>query len=341
MAMDAAAAPALKRKDAGGAPELWLDDGGAAADSGFVPVSSRATKIRRLDAEVAPVVPGAFIPPPPTTTQQQPVVGEVRMFGDQVPVGVAAPALAAKRKGEDAPGLWLDDGAAAAASGFPVSTRATKIRRLDAAELSPFVPDLCAPPPPEQQQVAGLGAAEVQMCVGDDVPVIVAAAPNEERAIVLYKPADAARNLLLGPLRPEIPLRVSPDWIHGLKSTVLREASEHRVLFEELACRDESSNSNLAMVPWVPVHSTSQEASTSAVATTEMMDADQDTSMEVEQDGGGATTDLAATAGGGGEAPYHHWPQHHCMMQQQPEQQPLPAVTASYRHQPSPVTWSW
>lgn len=322
MAMDAA--PALKRKDAD-PPELWMGGGATAAASGF-PVSSRATKIRRLDAEVPPVVPGVCVPPAPPT-QQQPVAGlgagDVRVFGDQVPVGLApaAAAAAAKRKGEDAPELWLDDGGAA--SGFPVSSRATKIRRLDAEVPPPVVPELCAPPPPPQP------VAEVQMR-GEEVPVIAVPAPNEERAIVLYKPDDAARNLLLGPLRPEFPLRVSPDWIHGLKSTALREASEHRALFEELAM-DETSN--LAMVPWVPVPSNSQEASTSAAATatttTEMMDT-QDTSMEVEQDGGSGGSHLAAA----GEAPYYQWPQH-CMAP--PPQPPLPA--ASY--QPSPVTWSW
>jgi hypothetical protein len=82
----------------------------------------------------------------------------------------------------------------------------------DADVPPPVVPELCAPPPPPQP------VAEVQMR-GEEVPVIAVPAPNEERAIVLYKPDDAARNLLLGPLRPEFPLRVSPDWIHGLKST--------------------------------------------------------------------------------------------------------------------------
>jgi hypothetical protein len=54
-----------------------------------------------------------------------------------------------------------------------------------------------------------------------DVPVVPVEVPapgaNEERAIVLYRPAEAARSLLLGPLRPGAPLRVSPDWIQGLK----------------------------------------------------------------------------------------------------------------------------
>ena len=50
---------------------------------------------------------------------------------------------------------------------------------------------------------------------------VAAPAVNEERAIVVYQPAEAARNLLHGPLRPGASLRVSPDWIHGLKSTCL------------------------------------------------------------------------------------------------------------------------
>ncbi|KAF2910268.1 hypothetical protein DAI22_11g088900 [Oryza sativa Japonica Group] len=191
-----------------------------------------------------------------------------------------APA-AAKRKVEDAPELWLDDGSAA--SGFPASSRATEIHCLDEEVPPPVVPELCAALPPPQP------VAEVQVC-SEEVLVIAVPVPSEERAIVLHKPDDAARNLLLGPLRPEFPLRVSPDWIHGLKSTGLREARDlhgrdlHRALFEELTM-DETSN--LTMVPWVPVPSNSQEASTSGAATTttEMMDAE-DTSMEVKQGGG-------------------------------------------------------
>ncbi|KAL5201367.1 hypothetical protein ABZP36_035721 [Zizania latifolia] len=232
-------------------------------------------------------------------------------------------ALGLKRKDADGPGLGVDD---VSASGFPVSSRATKIRRLD-AEVPPVVPGVgVQPPPPPPRPVEGLGVAEVPMC-GDEVPVAVAPAPNEERAIVLYSPADAARNLLLGPLRPDAPLRVSPDWIHGLKSTMLRETTDHRALFA--LARDESSN--LAMVPWVPSHS--QEASTAAAAmAAEMMDAEdtEATPMEVEQDGASHPGSAGVAQQGESQAPYQ-WPQH-CMVQQ-----PLPA--ASY--QPSPVTWSW
>jgi hypothetical protein len=49
-------------------------------------------------------------------------------------------------------------------------------------------------------------------------PVVVAPAANDERAIVVYQPAEAARS----PVRPEAPLRINPDWIRGIKSTCLR-----------------------------------------------------------------------------------------------------------------------
>lgn len=218
----------------------------------------------------------------------------------------AAPML--KRKGVEAPELWLDEDPA---SGFPVSSRATKIRRLDAEVMPPVVPGAGVPQP-----AAGFRVEEVHV-----EPAVVAPAANEEKAIVVYKPADAARNLLLGPLWQGVPLRVSPEWIYGLKNTMLEVTSNHWALFEELT-RDESSN--LAMVPWAP--SQSQAASTVSATVTEMMDADvednEGTYMEVEVDG----CDQLVTAGAPQGEALHQWPQN-CM---------VPA--ASY--QPSPVTWS-
>ena len=173
----------------------------------------------------------------------------------------AAPAL--KRKGADAPELWLDDDVG---PGFPVAPRATKIRRLD-PDMMPIVPGAVVPPPPPgtQPPVAGFGVAEEAPMCGDAavVPVDMATAPplpaNEERAIVLYRPAEAERRLLLGPLRPGGHLRVSPQWIQALNGTVLQEASNRRALFEGLAGAEAS---NLAMVTWAP--SRAQAASTAA-----------------------------------------------------------------------------
>ncbi|CAN6196469.1 unnamed protein product [Urochloa humidicola] len=292
--MDAAAA-VLKRKGEE-APEPWT----------HIP----ATKIRRLDAEVPPVqfgVAGGPIAGPGAEV--------VRVSGD-----VAAPAVDAtpllKRKGAEAPQPWLD------VDGVPVP--ATKIRRLD-AEVPPVEHAVGAP---LLHPGASVAPQPVQMSGGVAPPVaVVASAANDERAIVVYQPAEAARNLLEGPLRPGASLRVSPDWIHGLRSTMLQEASNHRALFEELAGRDE--NLNLAMVPWAPAQIHARAFSSSAE---EMVDADQDSdgaSMEVEHQ---PTPPAGVTLQG--EAFQHHhqqWPLQHCVA---PQQLQLPASS----YQPSPVT---
>ncbi|XP_062198519.1 uncharacterized protein LOC133901241 [Phragmites australis] len=236
-----------------------------------------------------------------------------------------AAAAMLKRKVAEAPEPWLLDG---------VPVPATKIRRLD-AEVPPVEPGAGVPPPPQQPI---FGVEELRMCGEEAAPAVgVSVGPvavNEERAIVVYQPTEAARNLLLGPLRPGVPLRVNPDWIRGLKSTMLKEASNHRALFEE--SRDD--NPNLAMVPWSPAQA--QAASSSTAAGEEMMDADQDcdgASMDVDHDGSGQPAPPTGVAPQG-EAfhlqPQHQqWPPQHCMA---PPQQ-LPA--ASY--QTSPVSWSW
>ncbi|RCV12311.1 hypothetical protein SETIT_2G258900v2 [Setaria italica] len=318
------AAPVLKRKGADAAPEPWV----------HVP----ATKIRRLDAEVPPVEtgvggplagPGAGVPP-----QQAFGVGEARVIGDVAAPAVDATALL-KRKGAEAPQPWLD------VDGVPAP--ATKIRRLD-AEVPPVEPAVGAPldqpgasvPPRPFVVVEEVGMsgdmAPQAAAVGVGAPVV-----NDERAIVVYQPAEAARNLLQGPLRPGTSLHVCPDWIHGLKSTMLHEASNHRALFEELAARDE--NLHLAMVPWAPaqIHAHTHAGSSSAAAAAEMMEADQDSdgaSMDVEHDVEGQPTPAAGGALQGEAFHHQQWPPQHCVA---PQQLQLPA--ASY--QPSPVTWSW
>ncbi|CAD6233010.1 unnamed protein product [Miscanthus lutarioriparius] len=82
----------------------------------------------------------------------------------------------------------------------------------------------------------------------------------------------AARRRQARPLCPGASLRVSPDWIHGLKSTMLQVASNYRALFEEMATGDE--NLSLAMVPWAPAKAHAHAASSSTSAGAEMMDAD-------------------------------------------------------------------
>nr|CAB3453828.1 unnamed protein product [Digitaria exilis] len=304
------AAPVLKRKGAEAAAETpWVDVDG-------LPIP--AAKIRRLDADVPPVGPGVGIP-----QQQQQGFGleEARVSGGVAARTAVDASQLLKRKGAEAPQPWLG------VDGFPLP--ATKIRRLD-AEVPPV------------EHAVGVPRAEPGAVVAPQ-PFVAEAAPavavsvaapavNDERAIVVYQPAEAARNLLEGPLRPAPSLRVNPNWIHGLRSTMLQEASNHRTLFEELAARDE--NLILAVVPWAPTQIYGHAASSSAAAAaTEMMDADQEgdgASMEVEHQ-------PAPPAGGvlqGAVFQQQQWLTQHCVA---PQQLQLPA--ASY--QPSPVTWSW
>lgn len=82
---------------------------------------------------------------------------------------------------------------------------------------APLVPPgASVPPRPFVAEEVGMSAD-----VSPPVAAFAVGAPavNDERAIVVYQPAEAARNLLQGPLWPGASLRVSPDWIHGLKST--------------------------------------------------------------------------------------------------------------------------
>lgn len=323
--MDNAAAPLLKRKGEE-APEAWLPGG----------VAVPANKIRRLDAEVPPVGSGTGVLPQPQHAfgvEAAPVSGHGHVGA---PPMDAAPLL--KRKSEEAPQVWLD------VDGVPVP--ATKIRRLD-AEVPPVESavgmPLVEPGVSVTPQPFVVGDSPMSSGVAPPAAAIGVAAPavNEERAIVVYQPAEAAHNLLHGPLRPGPSLRVSPDWVHGLKGTMLQEASNYRDLFEEMAGGDE--NLSLAMVPWAPTKAHAQAASSStSAAGAEMMDADQDgdgASMEVER---GVEGQATPPAGGAmqGEAFHHHyqqqqqpWPAQHCVASPQLE---LPA--ASY--QPSPVTWS-
>jgi hypothetical protein len=76
------------------------------------------------DADVPPVVPGAVVPPPPPA-QTQPVAG----FGVQEVAPMCGDVAGVKRKGADAPELWLENDVGAD-PGFPVAFRATKTRRL-------------------------------------------------------------------------------------------------------------------------------------------------------------------------------------------------------------------
>ena len=99
--------------------------------------------------------------------------------------------------------------------GVAVALQDAEVPPVEAAVSAPLVePGASVPFVAEEVLMSGAVAPAAAAAAG-----LAAPAGNDERAIVVYQPAEAARSLLEGPLRPGPTLRVSPDWIHGLRST--------------------------------------------------------------------------------------------------------------------------
>ncbi|TVU05139.1 hypothetical protein EJB05_48291, partial [Eragrostis curvula] len=227
--------------------------------------------------------------------------------------------LSLKRKGADEPQLF--DVGGDDRSVFPISCRATKMRRL-----------ACSDGP----AAGGVGAAEQQV----DLPMGDAAAPSpvpsaggeHERAVVLYG-GDAAQSA--PQLRP-CGAHVRAGAAYWLRA-MLREA-DSRTVRDLLSGAQEQGAADLALalVPWVPPPpAAEEEAEPSAVAeAVDGGDSDGAAAMDVEEeDDDHQVKQWARQAFGGagcGEGYAYRWPQH-CMAPPQ-----LPAVG-----QASPVMWSW
>ncbi|KQJ98995.1 uncharacterized protein LOC100846009 [Brachypodium distachyon] len=256
------------------------------------------------------------------------------------PAAGAGVGMATKRKGAEEPGLfacsagdWDGDG------GVPLSCRATKIRRLESADLDA----------PAVSVGAGHGddAMMGEELETEQMPAPVAA--GGEKAVVLYEPQAGAASSdgghgIVGLWRRLRPW-AAPDWVRDM----LREADGRtvRALLSGSGCAQEDDSANaaaLAVVPWssapAPSASTDQASSSSMAAaeTSEEEDAEGAAAMDIEEeeDNPGHQHQTAQTFGPpagcreGGWSSLYRWPQ-----QQQPAM-PLPAVG-----QARPVTWSW
>lgn len=229
-------------------------------------------------------------------------------------------------------------------SDFSLSSSATKIRRLDYAELAPIMEEdehqledesHMPPPPFTQQQETPLGVGEVE---------------NEERAIVLFNPNNTI--LQSSPstfsLTPHILSRLKGDrdlWSKHLLNNSSAQQGEDTTLEEQ---DDDISDQCLAVVPWVHSHlSPPPRVQQIDASETMMMEAEQQfeqeiASMDIEQqeecnNNGCATSgneQRAATGfGGPSGVGFHQWQQQHCMV---PSQLPHNAATAAA---PTPVVW--
>ncbi|GJN03999.1 hypothetical protein PR202_ga21505 [Eleusine coracana subsp. coracana] len=220
--------------------------------------------------------------------------------------------LSLKRKGADEPGLF-DAAAGDDRSGFPLSCRATKMRRL-------------ACPDGRQDGPAASGAMEqVDLPMGDAVAAAPSPAAEEEtKAMVLFGggASDAAPRL-----RPcGAHLR---DGVDLVVRAMLREA-DSRTVRELLAAAQGQGGDELALavVPWVPPPSPAEKDAEPSAA--EEVD-DGAAAMDVEEEDGGQVHHWASRQTAfGGEGFVYRWPQH-CMAPPQ-----LPVFG-----QASLVMWSW
>lgn len=180
---------------------------------------------------------------------------------------------------------------------------ATKIRRLD-AELPPIM---------EERGSIGGSVLGHQLFKGDmddalpDVASVMKKAVlpptvNEERALVLYKPVHSH----FGPS-----LKMDPELISGLKNPAFWPGYQNLVEEDFLEDQQSSSNSCLAVIPWVPSQFSAPmlEVSTSESGTnTEVMEVGANgESMEIDGDHG----QLVDTGVGSGS--FNQW-QQHCMI---------------------------
>lgn len=227
--------------------------------------------------------------------------------------------LSLKRKGAHEPGLFDDAGDRS--SGFSLSCRATKMRRLAFA---------CPDGPRVDGDMGGAvtTASEDDVAMGDAAAAPSPSPGHDERAVVVYGDGDASSS---SSRRIDAP-RLRADWIRAM----LREA-DSRTVRELLAGAalergSEPRDLALAVVPWVAPtpaaaaaeeEAAAEEVSDGAAA----MDVEGD---DKEQEGGRPWTGHGQAYGGAAdEGLVYRWPQH-CWAA------PAPAVA-----QASPVMWSW
>ncbi|CAL5001173.1 unnamed protein product [Urochloa decumbens] len=227
--------------------------------------------------------------------------------------------LTLKRKGADEPELFDAAGGDDRYGGFPLSSRATKMRRLACPENG-------------RSEYHGSPAAaagnqdDVPMC--DDEPAAASAGGEDEgaRALVLYGGGGGRSDL------PCVSLRGGAEWLRAM----LREADSRTVreLLAGAALEQGSDALAMAVVPWVPPTAAAEEETEPSTAGEEADGGDDvgAAAMDVEEDEapGRQWNGQAAYGSGAAEGFVYRWPQH-CMA---PPQMPVVA-------QSSPVMWSW
>ncbi|KAF3325596.1 hypothetical protein FCM35_KLT08676 [Carex littledalei] len=201
-----------------------------------------------------------------------------------------------------------------------------KIRRLE--------PKLPHPIEEVPFQVGGLGgepACEMTHTMDEIVPPLSEMtytvdetfpppSSTDDRAIVLYTPADTFLNL--GPVPSNPSLLVSPELLRNLKNQAVHQGS-----CQNMEDNSPAGNDCLALVPWVPSvaaemasYWSSSQHDQNPVMIEELMESEESTSMEIETEPVESHHTSIFGEKGGREG-FHHQRQLHCMA---PGTQPNP-----------------
>ncbi|KAK1367472.1 DBH-like monooxygenase [Heracleum sosnowskyi] len=211
-------------------------------------------------------------------------------------------------------------------SDFSLSSPATKIRRLDYAELAPIMEEdeqqvedetlMPTPPPFAQQEETAVEIGEVE---------------NEERAIVVFNP----NNTVIQSSPSTFSL--TPHILSRLKGKGHRDLwSKHHHLFNISSAQqdedtvseenDDISNQCLAVVPWVHTHVSPPpppvqqiDASETMMMEDEQQNEQEIASMDIEQQQEECNNNEYATSGmPPSVVGFHQWQQQHCMGGERP-----------------------
>ncbi|KAL5974198.1 hypothetical protein ACLOJK_030861 [Asimina triloba] len=226
-------------------------------------------------------------------------------------------------------------------SDFSLASPARKIRRLN-ADLPPIIEEEeTAIPPvfgqPMLDEHLDVNAGQSAAGMEEVVPSLL---PNEERALVLYKPVYTP--FFQSSDSANVSFAVNTDLVPGLKGhpNIMTEEAYEASMDENVA----SSNRCLAVVPWVPTNqppvSLSQQERrdwADGNRLSERMECEEMdvATMEVEEEDpaayGGGEEQARASAGTGGVEgmTIQQWQQQHCMTLQIPQ------------NNSTPIMWSW
>ncbi|KAL9262550.1 hypothetical protein AKJ16_DCAP12627 [Drosera capensis] len=203
-------------------------------------------------------------------------------------------------------------------SDFSLSSPARKIRRLD-AELPPIIEE-------EDADVV------LDRALSEEGSFVELVKPNDERAIVLFNPAEFSLPSSVSGFS------ISPRLITNLKNQALWKNRPRPVIVEldgdddeeENIDMKEDENSSLAVIPWNPSQELKQQQAPIVEEQDSMEAEDMELEpMDIEEEMGAGlaqANEFGNQVSGSESMQQHVWQQQHCMVPRPPQNIPAPVI---------------